>query len=73
MAERQSIRYGEMYHHNDHGQVEVTGIWRGVRKVDTAHQTNDSDRIIVNYALAGPGLQINELTDTLDEFLEKTK
>lgn len=71
MAGKQEVKRGEMYHHDDHGRVEVTGIWRDVRKADSAHRTDDSDIIIVNYAPEDAELQVNELTDTLDEFLEK--
>lgn len=61
---------GETYNHAEHGQVEVTGIWKGIEQVDTARQTNEKDVIIVRYSAEINGEEVNELTDTLDEFLQ---
>ena len=61
---------GEMYSHAEHGQVEVTGIWKGVKQVDTARRTNEKDVIIVRYSTEINGEEVDELTDTLDEFLQ---
>lgn len=63
------IERGETYDHTEYGLVEVTGIWKGVEQVDTAHNTNQKDVIIVRYSAQGDGEQIDELTDTIDEFL----
>ncbi|GEM_PF-5930140 len=61
---------GETYNHAEHGQVEVTGIWKGIEQVDTARQTNEKDVIIVRYSAEINGEEVDELTDTLDEFLQ---
>ncbi|WP_226008040.1 hypothetical protein [Natrinema salinisoli] len=59
----------ETYDHEEHGIVEVTGIWRGVKQVDTARNTDQKDVIIVRYSAKQEGESIDELTDTLDEFI----
>ena len=65
------IERGEQYDHATYGRVTVTGIWKGVHRVDSARNTSDTDIIIVRYAMGqneGRG-GADELTDTLDEFL----
>ncbi|MFP8957990.1 hypothetical protein ACLI4Y_14800 [Natrialbaceae archaeon A-CW3] len=64
------VNRGETYDHAEHGQVEVTGIWKGVEQVDTARHTNEKDVIIVRYSAEINGEEVDELTDTLDEFLQ---
>lgn len=66
----QIVERGESYDHAEYGRVEVTGIWRGVHRVDTAHNTDESDVIIVRYATEQGESPAEELTDTIDEFLE---
>ena len=61
---------GETYDHTKHGQVEVTGIWKGVEQVDSAHHTDEKDVFIVRYSTVINGEEVDELTDTLDEFLQ---
>lgn len=62
----------ETYDHDEHGSVEVTGIWRGMKQVDDARNTNQKDVIIVRYSTKGDGDQVDELTDTIDEFFNAT-
>lgn len=64
-----AVERGGTYDHDDHGEVEVTGIWKGVEQVDRAHHTDEKDIFIVRYSADVEGEQVNELTDTLDEFL----
>lgn len=66
-----AVERGGTYEHDDHGEVEVTGIWKGVEQVDRAHRTDEKDVFIVRYSTAVDGERIDELTDTLDEFLQK--
>lgn len=65
---KKTVERGKTYNHSEYGRVEVTGIWRGVNQVDSAHNTKENDMIIVRYSRGGK--LISELTDTLDEFLE---
>lgn len=64
------VNRGETYNHAKHGQVEVTGIWKGVEQVDKAGHTNEKDVFIVRYSTEINGEEVDELTDTLDEFLQ---
>lgn len=66
------VTRGETYNHAEHGQVDVTGIWRGVHEVDEARNTDEKETIIVRYSAEIDGQNVDELTDTLDEFLEAT-
>ena len=67
------IERGRTYDHDTYGQVEVTGIWRGVHEVDEARNTNEKDIIIVRYSSQRvDGEWVDELTDTLPEFLTAT-
>ena len=61
------VERGETYDHAEYGRVEVTGIWQGVHRVDTAHHTEESGVIIVRYATEHG--KAEELTDTIDGFL----
>ncbi|SER66621.1 hypothetical protein [Natrinema salaciae] len=61
------------YTHSAHGRVTVTGIWRGVEEVDSARNTNQKDVIIVRYSTVENDEPVDELTDTLDEFLDATE
>jgi hypothetical protein len=67
------IERGEMYEHEKYGLVEVTGIWKGVKGVDTAPKANKKDVFIIRYSANENGEQVDELTDTLDEFLRSIK
>ena len=65
------VERGNTYDHDQHGRVEVTGIWRGIEEVDEARNTNEKDVIIVRYSCErDEGERVDELTDTLPEFLE---
>lgn len=64
------LERGESYEHTEHGPVEVTGIWRGIDQVDSARNTDETDVYIVRYSAEDGGERVDELTDTLDEFLE---
>lgn len=64
------VNRGETYAHAEHGQVEVTGIWKGVEQVDKARHTDEKDVFIVRYSAEINGEEVDELTDTLDEFLQ---
>lgn len=61
------------YDHTEYGRVQVTRIWRGAHRVDTAHHTDESGVIIVRYATEQGERSVDELVDTLDEFLAATK
>lgn len=63
----------ETYEHDKFGLVEVTGIWRGIDQVDSAHHTDQKDTIIVRYSTEEDGEQVDELTEPLDEFIEATE
>lgn len=65
-----AIERGETYDHADHGPVKVTGIWKGIKQVDKAHRTDEKDVFIVRYSAEINGEQVDELTETLDEFLQ---
>lgn len=65
-----AIERGETYDHAEHGQVKVTGIWKGVEQVDKARRTDEKNVFIVRYSAEINGEQVDELTDTLDEFLQ---
>ncbi|WP_290818173.1 hypothetical protein [Halovivax sp.] len=67
------VERGETFEHNVHGQVEVTGIWKGVQQVDNARHVNEKETIIVRYSADQAGEQVDELTDTLDECLDATE
>ncbi|WP_254532733.1 hypothetical protein [Natrinema gelatinilyticum] len=64
------IEREETYEHETYGLVEITGIWKGVHGVDTTHEANEKDVFIVRYSANEDGKEVDELTDTLDEFLE---
>lgn len=66
------VERDETYEHSEHGRVTVTGIWRGIEEVDSAHNTNQKDVIIVRYSTTTDDEPIDELTDTLEEFLAAT-
>ena len=66
------VERDETYEHDDFGLVEVTGIWRGIRQVDSARHTDQKDVIIVRYSTEDGGEQVDELTEPLDEFIEAT-
>lgn len=65
-----AVERGESYDHADHGQVKVTGIWKGVEQVDKTRHTDEKNVIVVRYSAEINGEQVDELTDTLDEFLQ---
>ncbi|NUC72615.1 hypothetical protein HTZ84_09880 [Haloterrigena sp. SYSU A558-1] len=67
------VERDETYDHEEYGSVEVTGIWRGVKQVDNARNTDQKDVIIVRYSTNDDGEQVDELTDTLGEFIEETE
>lgn len=67
------VERDETYDHDNFGLVEVTGIWRGIRQVDSARHTDQRDVIIVRYSTKEKGEQVDELTEPLDEFLEATE
>lgn len=64
------IERGETYNHEQYGDVEITGIWRGIKKVDDARHTNTEETIIVRYAADGDGKEVDERTALLNEFLD---
>ncbi|MFC7140064.1 hypothetical protein ACFQMA_09485 [Halosimplex aquaticum] len=64
------IERGETYSHTKHGQIEVTGIWKGVNQVDKAHHADERDTFIVRYSAEVNGEEVDGLTDTLDEFVQ---
>lgn len=63
------IERGETYEHDRYGDVEVTGIWKGVHGVDSTRETVEKDVYIVRYSATERDEQVDELTDTLEEFL----
>lgn len=64
-----AVEQGETYEHTEYGSVTVTGIWRGVKQVDAARNTTESDVIIVRYSTEQGEGPAAELTDLLDEFV----
>ncbi|MFP9190504.1 hypothetical protein [Natronosalvus vescus] len=64
------VNRGETYTHAEHGQVVVAGIWKGIEQVDEARHTDEKDVFIVRYSAEINGEEVDELTDTLDEFLQ---
>ncbi|AEH37158.1 hypothetical protein [Halopiger xanaduensis] len=67
------VSRGETYNHAKHGQVEVTGIWKGVENIDKARHTDEKDVVIIRYSAEINGEEVDELTDPLDEFLQSIK
>ena len=65
-----AVERDETYNHSEHGQVEVTGIWKGVEQVDRARHTDEKDVFIIRHSAEINEEQVDELTDTLDEFLQ---
>ena len=63
------IERGATYAHTQHGLVEVTAIWKGVHAVDSSRNANEKDTYIVRYSTEENGERIDELTDTLWEFV----
>lgn len=63
------VERGETYTHVEHGRVDVTGIWKGVEQVDKAHHSEEKDVYIVRYSTEIDGKRVDELTDTVEEFL----
>lgn len=63
------IKRGETYNHVEHGQVEVTGIWKRVQRVDKTHHADEKDVFIVRYSAEIDGEEIDGLTETVDEFI----
>ncbi|OVE86221.1 hypothetical protein [Natronolimnobius baerhuensis] len=64
------VERGETYDHDQYGTVEVSAIWKGVNGVDTTREAVETDTYIVRYSADDDGDPVDELTDTLDEFLE---
>lgn len=64
------IERGDSYDHERYGRVEVTGIWKGIDGVDTTREADEKDVYIVRYAAEEDGERVDELTDTLEEFLD---
>ncbi|RQG90839.1 hypothetical protein [Natrarchaeobius chitinivorans] len=64
------IEREKTYQHETYGLVEVAGIWKGIQGVDSTREANEKDVFIVRYSTKEDGEQIDELTDTLDEFLD---
>lgn len=60
----------ETYTHDEHGSVTVTAIWKGIKEVDTTQTANEKDTYIVRYSANEDGEPVDELTDTLSEFVE---
>ena len=60
----------ETYEHETYGVVEVTAIWRGVSGVDSTREANENDLYIVRYSANEDDADVDDLTDTLDEFLD---
>lgn len=67
------VERGKTYDHAEHGRVEVSGIWKGVQRVDSARNTDQKDVIIVRYSTGGDGEPVGEFTETVDEFLTATE
>lgn len=67
-----AIEHGETYYHAEQGYVEVTGIWQRTQRLDTIHNTDEQDMIVIRYLPAENGEWRNELAEPLDDFLEAT-
>jgi len=66
----QVIERDQTYTHSEHGQVTVTGIWKGVDEVDKAHHSDEKDIFIVRYSAEINGEEVDGLVDPLDEFIQ---
>ncbi|UHQ99292.1 hypothetical protein HYG81_26060 (plasmid) [Natrinema zhouii] len=64
------IERDETYQHDRYGLVEVSDIWKGVHEVDSARNMNQKNTIIVRFSAEEKGETVDEITDTLNEFLE---
>lgn len=64
------IEREETYEHETYGIAEVTAIWKGVSGVDSTREANENDVYIVRYSANENRKEVDELTDTLDEFLK---
>lgn len=60
------VESGEIYTHEEHGAVDVTGIWQGANRVAASRNMDEADLIIVRYCSEN-GI---DRVDTLDETLE---
>jgi hypothetical protein len=64
------VERGDQYEHDRYGTVEVMGIWKGIEGVDSTGEAKEKDVYIVRYTTDEDGEQVDELTDTLNEFLD---
>lgn len=64
------VERGETYHHEQYGSVTVTAIWKGINGVDTTRTANETDTFIVRYSTEESGEPVDELSDTLSEFID---
>lgn len=64
------VERGETYEHEQYGTIEVSAIWKGVTGVDTTREATETDTYIVRYTADSDGDPVDELTDTLAEFLD---
>lgn len=68
-ALERAVKRGGTYDYATHGWVEVTGIWRGVRRIDTAHRADETDVVVVCYSPVENGNSSAELADALEAFV----
>lgn len=66
-----AIEDGETYHHAEHGQIKVTGIWHQTQPLDTTRNIDDQNMIVVRYIPGEDGNWIDELAEPLDDFLDE--
>ncbi|NGM70979.1 hypothetical protein G6M89_18545 [Natronolimnobius sp. AArcel1] len=64
------VERGDTYEHEQYGTVEVSAIWKGVNGVDTTREADETDTYIIRYTADPDGDPVDELTDTLEEFLD---
>lgn len=65
------IEDSETYYHGEHGRVEVTGIWHRTQRLDTTHDVDSQDMVIVRFVPDGDGNWMDELAEPLDDFLDE--
>ncbi|MFC7216139.1 hypothetical protein ACFQO4_18905 [Saliphagus sp. GCM10025334] len=63
------IEWGETYAHTGHGLVEVSGIWKGTKTLESVPHTDEEGMIIVRFTVRNSDEQVIELAETLPDFL----
>ncbi|RQH03345.1 hypothetical protein EA472_01875 [Natrarchaeobius oligotrophus] len=65
------VEDSETYRHDEHGCVEVTGIWHRTRRLETTRDVDRRNTIVVRFVPGADGRWIDELAEPLDDFLDE--